>query len=103
MHEPRTIAECTGKVFATGAMNVSDRDLRSFENLGEQAAGSTIDIVNGEDFIARLQQASNRRDGRQSAGKGKGARSMFEFGELLFQNGARWIAAARIVVFTELE
>src|SRR5215469_84975 len=84
-------------------MNIANRNFRAFENLGKEPAGSTVYIVDHEDFVTRLEKASDRGESRQSAGKRKGPSSVLQFCELLLENGPRWVATTRIIVFAELE
>ena len=96
-----------GVIFAAkdcriAGVGIAARDARALQDAREQPAGSAVQIDVGKNLIAGAQSARHRGDGGHSAGKGEAARAAFESGDLLFQNRARWIAAARVIVVAEL-
>src|SRR5947209_10164633 len=50
-------------IFRCGAMNVADGNLRALQDLGEETTGSSINVIDGEDFVSGLEQTRDCRDG----------------------------------------
>src|SRR5579872_5689931 len=103
MDQAGAIAEFAREILGGRAMDIADSNLRALQDLREQPTGAPIHVVDDKNLVAGFQQARDRRDRRQSAGEGKGADAVFQFRELLFEDRARWIPAAGIVVLAEFE
>src|SRR5579859_6560700 len=103
MDQPSAFAEFPRKVLSGRAVDVPDTDLRVLENLRKQTTRSAVNVVNYENLVARFQQTRDCGDRRQSAGKSKSADSVLQFGELLFEDRACGIAAARVVILAEFQ
>jgi hypothetical protein len=63
----------------------------------EQPEGAAIEVVAGDDVVARIQRLEQRADGGQAGGERKPLRPALQVGQRPLEREARGILAARIL------
>ncbi len=94
----RVLADGALYVARIGGVHVSELQAEVRHDLVEQPGHAAIEIVGGDNVVARLHQLAQRADRSHSAGKNRRGDAAFQRRKILLQPRARGIAGARIVV-----
>src|SRR5262245_5030588 len=83
-------------------VGITNADARAVEYGGKQPVGASVEVIAGKDFVAGGEQPGYSADGGQPAREAISTRRIFQLRQQCFECGARWIAAARVVVTAKL-
>ncbi len=98
VEQPRLRSDLRGKGLYVAGIGVANRHAGAVEDSGEQAIGSTIQIVSGEDLVSYREQSRNRTDRRQTTGETKSAVGILQSRQEVLEHSAGWVSTARIIV-----
>ena len=102
VQQPRLRCDVRGETLEVASIGIANIHPGTVEYLREQSIASAVKIIAREDFLSGRKQPRNGADGGESAGKAKRTIGVLKLRELLFENRARGVAAARVIVAAEL-
>ena len=96
---PRLVAYGFFERLGAGQIGVSEaQPRRAFANIGEQAVGAAVQIVESDHVIAGIEKLQNRGRSRHPRGEGVAGGAAFEIGDAALEGHAGRILAARIFI-----